>query len=39
MWIKANDNVKVISGEDRGSTGKVLRVNRTAGKLVVEGVR
>jgi large subunit ribosomal protein L24 len=38
MWIKANDNVKVISGEDRGATGKVLRVNRTAGKLVVEGV-
>ena len=38
MWIKANDNVKVISGEARGSTGKVLRVNRAAGKLVVEGV-
>ena len=28
MWIKANDNVKVIAGEDRGATGKVLRVNR-----------
>ena len=38
MWIKANDNVKVISGEDRGTTAKVLRVNRKAGKLVVEGV-
>ena len=38
MWIKANDTVKVISGEDRGTTGKVLRVNRAAGKLVVEGV-
>ena len=38
MWIKANDTVKVISGEDRGATGKVLRVNRVAGKLVVEGV-
>jgi large subunit ribosomal protein L24 len=38
MWIKANDTVKVIAGEDRGSTAKVLRVNRKAGKLVVEGV-
>jgi large subunit ribosomal protein L24 len=38
MWIKTNDNVKVISGEDRGTTAKVLRVNRKAGKLVVEGV-
>ena len=38
MWIKSNDTVKVISGEDRGATGKVLRVNRKTGKLVVEGV-
>ena len=38
MWIKANDTVKVIAGEDRGTTAKVLRVNRKAGKLVVEGV-
>ena len=38
MWIKANDTVKVIRGEDRGTTGKVLRVNRAAAKLVVEGV-
>ena len=38
MWIKANDSVKVIAGEDRGTTGKVLRVNRKAGKLVIEGV-
>ncbi len=38
MWLKANDNVRVISGEDRGATGKVLRVDRKNGKLVVEGV-
>ncbi|MEN6449219.1 MAG: 50S ribosomal protein L24 [Thermoguttaceae bacterium] len=38
MWIKSNDTVKVISGEDRGTTGKVLRVSRKSGKLVVEGV-
>ena len=38
MRIKTNDTVKVIAGEDRGTTGKVLRVNRKLGKLVVEGV-
>jgi large subunit ribosomal protein L24 len=38
MWIKTNDTVKVIAGEDRGVTGKVVRVNRKKGKLVVEGV-
>jgi large subunit ribosomal protein L24 len=38
MRIKTNDNVKVISGEDRGTTAKVLRVNRKTGKIVVEGV-
>ncbi|HEY4761368.1 MAG TPA: 50S ribosomal protein L24 [Thermoguttaceae bacterium] len=38
MWIKANDTVEVISGEDRGTRSKVLRVNREARKLVVEHV-
>jgi large subunit ribosomal protein L24 len=38
MRIKKNDTVMIISGEDRGTRGKVLRVNRDGGKLVVEGV-
>ena len=38
MWIKANDTVMVIRGEDRGTRGKVLRVVTSAGKVVVEGV-
>ena len=38
MWIKANDNVLVIAGEDRGTRGKVLRVVKGTGKLVVEHV-
>ncbi len=38
MRIKSNDTVKVICGEDRGATGKVLRVVRAKGKVVVEGV-
>jgi len=38
MWIRTNDLVEVISGEDRGVRGKVLRVDRKSGRLVVEGV-
>lgn len=36
--IKKNDQVKVISGRDKGKTGRVLEVNRTTGKILVEGV-
>ena len=38
MHIRINDTVEVITGNDRGNRGKVLRVDRSGGKLVVEGV-
>jgi large subunit ribosomal protein L24 len=38
MWIRASDTVIVIAGADRGTRGKVLRVDHEAGKVVVEGV-
>jgi large subunit ribosomal protein L24 len=38
MWIRVDDTVEVIAGDDRDMRGKVLRVDREAGKLVVEGV-
>jgi large subunit ribosomal protein L24 len=43
MWIKKNDTVVMIKGDDRGTRGKVLRVvadksGGGAGRLVVEGV-
>jgi large subunit ribosomal protein L24 len=38
MLIRANDVVQVIAGDDRGARGKVLRVDRRAGKVVVEHV-
>jgi large subunit ribosomal protein L24 len=38
MWIRANDTVMVIAGDDRGTRGRVLRVAPSVGKLVVEGV-
>jgi large subunit ribosomal protein L24 len=36
--IKRDDTVKVISGRDKGKTGRVLRVNRETGKLLIEHV-
>jgi len=38
MHIRAGDTVKIITGDDKGVTGKVLTIDREAGKLVVEGV-
>lgn len=36
--VKANDTVMVISGDHRGETGKVLRVDPKRGVVFVEGV-
>ncbi len=36
--IKKNDTVKIMSGKDRGKTGKVLRVLVEANKVLVEGL-
>lgn len=38
MHIKRDDKVVVISGKDKGKTGKVLLVEPKAGKLIVEKV-
>ncbi len=38
MWIKVDDTVEIIAGDDSGTRGRVLRVNRGAGKIVVEQV-
>ncbi len=37
MLFRVNDQVRVIAGADRGLEGKVLKVDRQQGKLVVEG--
>lgn len=36
--IKKGDTVQMVAGKDRGKNGKVLRVNRGEGTLVVEGL-
>ncbi len=36
--IKKGDQVQVLAGRDKGKRGKVLRVDRKVGRLVVEHV-
>ena len=38
LRIRTDDTVVVISGKDKGKTGKVLRVDRKREKVFVEGV-
>jgi large subunit ribosomal protein L24 len=38
MKIRREDNVKVISGKDRGRTGRVLRVDPNRQRVWVDGV-
>jgi large subunit ribosomal protein L24 len=38
MKLKRDDNVIVISGKDRGKTGKVIRVEPSRDRVYVEGV-
>ncbi|WP_370521060.1 50S ribosomal protein L24 [Cetobacterium sp. 2A] len=38
IHVKTGDTVFVISGKDKGNTGKVLKVFPKKGKVVVEGI-
>lgn len=38
MHIRKGDIVVVLTGDDKGKRGRVLRVDAPAGKVVVEGV-
>jgi large subunit ribosomal protein L24 len=38
MKIKKNDMVMVISGNDRGKTGKVLKVFPKNNRVIIEGI-
>ena len=37
IHIRKGDTVKIIAGNDKGKTGKVLEVNRTKGRAIIEG--
>jgi len=36
--IRKEDTVKVIAGKDKGKSGRVLDVDRTRGRVLIEGV-
>lgn len=36
--IKKDDIIKVISGKDKGKTGKVINVDRELSRVLVEGI-
>lgn len=38
MHIRKDDTVLVTTGDDKGTRGKVLRISRAKGKIVVQGV-
>ena len=38
MHVKSGDTVVVISGKDKGKTGKVMKVMPTENRLIIEGV-
>ncbi len=38
MNIKKNDKVKILTGKDKGKSGKVLQVSPKEGRISVEGL-
>jgi large subunit ribosomal protein L24 len=38
MHVKSGDKVVIISGKDKGKTGKVLKAMPTENRVIVEGV-
>jgi len=39
IHVRKGDTVKVISGNDKGATGKVLEIDRANYRAIVEGAR
>lgn len=35
--LKKGDNVRIIAGKDKGKEGRILKVNRKVGRVIVEG--
>lgn len=38
MKVKVGDNVKVLAGNDKGKTGKVLKTLKKENRVIVEGI-
>ncbi|MDR1894067.1 MAG: 50S ribosomal protein L24 [Spirochaetales bacterium] len=38
MKLKKDDTVQVISGKDRGKTGKVIRIDHDKSRVIIQGL-
>lgn len=38
MKIKKGDTIQIISGKDKGKTGKVMQINSSVGTVLLEGL-
>lgn len=38
LHVKTGDTVKIIAGNEKGKTGRIVSVNTSANKVVVEGL-
>lgn len=36
--LKKGDQVQVITGKDKGKSGRILKIERASGRLIVEGL-
>lgn len=36
--VKINDDVIVLTGKEKGKNGKIIKINRKSGKVLVEGL-
>lgn len=36
--LKINDKVKIISGDHKGTEAKIVKIDRTAGKAMIDGI-
>ena len=36
--LKTGDNVKVISGDHKGETGRIVKMDRSSSKAFIEGI-
>ena len=36
--IKKDDTVKVLTGKEKGKTGRVLKIDRVSGRIIVQGL-
>jgi large subunit ribosomal protein L24 len=38
LHIKIGDSVRIISGFYKNQTGKIIKINRNTGKIIVKGI-